>query len=73
MREVAAVVQPTAFMAVQGVPKYGAGLYVIQMPLGSDGLLGMIGVLGLCIALIASATIVFDRFPGRGMQAFASR
>ncbi|MEI6116429.1 MAG: NrfD/PsrC family molybdoenzyme membrane anchor subunit [Burkholderiales bacterium] len=61
------------FMAVQGVPKYGAGLYVVQMPLGGDGLLGMIGVLGLCIALISIVTIVFDRFPGRGIQVLALR
>ena len=61
------------FMAVQGVPKYGAGLYVFQMPLGGDGLLGMIGVLGLCVALIAFVTIMFDRFPSRAMQALALR
>jgi tetrathionate reductase subunit C len=61
------------FMAVQGVPKYGAGLYVFQMPLGGDGLLGIIGVFGLCIALISAVTIVFDRFPGHGIQALAAR
>ena len=61
------------FMAVQGVPKYGAGLYVVQMPLGGDGLLGMIGVLGLCIALISIVTIVLDHFPGRGVQVLALR
>ncbi|HBU13564.1 MAG TPA: tetrathionate reductase, partial [Gemmobacter sp.] len=27
------------FMGVQGVPKYGAGLYIYHMPLGGDGLL----------------------------------
>ena len=61
------------FMAVQGVPKYGAGLYVFQMPLGGDGLLGIIGVLGLCVALISAVTIVLDRFPGQGIQALAAR
>ena len=61
------------FMAVQGVPKYGAGLYVFQMPLGGDGLLGIVGVFGLCTALISAVTIVFDRFPGRGIQALAAR
>lgn len=48
------------FMAVQGVPKYGAGLYLYSMPLGSDGLLGMIGVLGLCIALIAMVSMAYQ-------------
>ena len=61
------------FMAVQGVPKYGAGLYVIRMPLGGDGLLGMIGVLGICVALITIATVVLDRFPGSGMQGLGVR
>ncbi|EJC65734.1 polysulfide reductase nrfd [Alcaligenes faecalis subsp. faecalis NCIB 8687] len=53
------------FMAVQGVPKYGAGLYLYTMPLGSDGLLGMLGVLGLCIALIAASTTLLSLFPAR--------
>ena len=56
------------FMAVQGVPTYGAGLYLYQMPLGSDGLLGMGGVLGLCVALVAIAAALLEHFPGRGMQ-----
>ena len=43
------------FMSVQGVPKYGAGL-LYDMPWGSDGLLGMAGVLGLCVALVAAVT-----------------
>src|SRR3546814_8572758 len=33
------------FMEAQEVPKYGAGLYLYKMPMGSDGLLGMLGVL----------------------------
>lgn len=44
------------FMGVQEVPKYGAGLYLYQMPLGGNGLLGMLGVLGLCVALVALVT-----------------
>lgn len=48
------------FMAVQGVPKYGAGLYLYSMPLGSDGLLGMVGVLGLCVALIAMVSMAYQ-------------
>lgn len=50
-------------MSVQGVPKYGAGLYLHSMPLGSDGLLGMIGVFGLCIALLSIITWFLDRYP----------
>lgn len=40
------------FMGVQGVPKYGAGLYMYHMPLGGDGLMGIIGISGLCIAVL---------------------
>ncbi|MEZ2721493.1 NrfD/PsrC family molybdoenzyme membrane anchor subunit [Paenalcaligenes hominis] len=50
-------------MSVQGVPKYGAGLYLHSMPLGSDGLLGMLGVFGLCTALLALVTWFIDRYP----------
>lgn len=53
------------FMAVQGVPKYGAGLYLYRMPLGSDGLLGILGVFGLCIALLSAATYLIARFPAK--------
>lgn len=50
-------------MSVQGVPKYGAGLYIHSMPLGSNGLLGMVGIFGLCIALLAIVTWFLDRYP----------
>lgn len=50
-------------MSVQGVPKYGAGLYIHSMPLGSNGLLGMVGVFGLCVALLAVITWFLDRYP----------
>ncbi|PLC52388.1 tetrathionate reductase [Pollutimonas nitritireducens] len=53
------------FMEAQEVPKYGAGLYLYSLPLGSDGLLGMAGVLGLCIALIAIATWLVSELRGR--------
>jgi tetrathionate reductase subunit C len=53
------------FMAVQGVPKYGAGLYLYRMPMGSDGLLGMLGVFGLCIALLSAVTYLIARFPAK--------
>ncbi len=59
------------FMSVQGVPKYGAGLYLYEMPWGSDGLLGMVGVLGLCVALITAVTWALEAYPARarGMAA----
>lgn len=53
------------FMGVQGVPKFGAGLYVYNMPLGGDGLLGMLGVLGLCVALVTAITWALEHFPAR--------
>lgn len=53
------------FMGVQGVPKFGAGLYLYHMPLGGDGLLGMVGVAGLCVALVAMATWALELFPAR--------
>ena len=53
------------FMGVQGVPKFGAGLYLYHMPLGGDGLLGMLGVAGLCVALVAMATWALELFPAR--------
>lgn len=39
-------------MDVQTVPKYGAGLYPYELPLGSDGLLGMLGTFGLWTAVL---------------------
>ena len=53
------------FMGVQGVPKFGAGLYVYRMPLGGDGLLGMLGVVGLCVALVTAITWALEYFPAR--------
>lgn len=50
-------------MSVQGVPKYGAGLYLQSMPLDSDGLMGMVGIFGLCVALLAAFTWLLYRFP----------
>lgn len=57
------------FMAVQGVPKYGAGLYLYNMPLGGDGLMGMLGVLGLVSAFIAVVTSLLTYFPSGYWQA----
>ncbi|WP_313295718.1 NrfD/PsrC family molybdoenzyme membrane anchor subunit [Diaphorobacter sp.] len=53
------------FMGVQGVPKYGAGLYVYHMPLGGDGLMGVLGVFGLCIALLTLVLWALELWPSR--------
>lgn len=53
------------FMSVQGVPKFGAGLYLYTMPLGGDGLLGIVGVAGLCVALVALVSWALELFPAR--------
>lgn len=53
----------TLLMGVQTVPKYGAGLYLQSLPLGSEGLLGMMGILGLFIAFAAVVTWFLDRYP----------
>ena len=60
------------FMGVQGVPKFGAGLYVYNMPLGGDGLLGIVGVFGLCVALLAAITLALEYFPARNAPAHPS-
>jgi len=51
--------------SLQGVPKFGAGLYLYSMPLGGEGLMGMLGVAGLCVALVAMATWALELFPAR--------
>ena len=53
------------FMGVQGVPKFGAGLYLYSMPLGGEGLMGMLGMAGLCVALVALTTWALELFPAR--------
>lgn len=53
------------FMGVQGVPKFGTGLYLYHMPWGGDGLMGMLGVAGLCVALVAMVTWALEAFPAR--------
>ena len=50
-------------MSVQSVPKYGAGLYLYTMPLGGDGLMGMVGMFGLCATLIAVLTFALSIYP----------
>lgn len=46
----------TLFIGGQEVPKTGAGFYSYQLPLGADGLLGMVGTFGLCVALFIALT-----------------
>lgn len=59
------------FMGVQGVPKFGAGLYLYSMPQGSDGLMGIVAVFGLCVAVVAAFVLAQEWFPSRDAQAAA--
>ena len=59
----------TILIGGQSIPKTGAGLYGYQLPLGGDGLLGIVGTLGLWIALLL---LMVDYLPWAG-HAFASR
>ena len=59
------------FMAVQTVPKFGAGLYLQGISWGGDGVLGMVGVFGLVAALIAIVTWGLFRFPPRAHTTLA--
>lgn len=47
-------------MDVQSVPKYGAGLYPYELPLGSDGLLGIVGIFGLWLAVLIILPSLFS-------------
>ena len=46
----------TVFIGGQSVPKTGAGLYEFHLPMGHDGLLGILGTGGLCLALFVAVT-----------------
>lgn len=59
----------TIFIGGQSIPKTGAGIYDYHLPLGGDGLLGIVGTLGLWIALLV---LMVDYLPWAG-QAFVSR
>lgn len=58
----------TIFIGGQSIPKTGAGYYDYHLPLGSDGLLGMVGTLGLWIALL----VLLLEFLPRAGQAYAA-
>ena len=42
----------TVFIGGQGIPKTGAGYYSYTLPLGHDGMLGIVGTAGLWIAIL---------------------
>lgn len=46
------------FMDGQRIPKTGAGFYDYGIPLGHEGWLGMLGTLGLCVALLVILTSI---------------
>lgn len=58
----------TVFIGGQTVPKTGAGLYVYELPLGHDGLLGIAGTLGLWlfITIVLAALLPGPASAGRG-------
>ena len=56
----------TIFIGGQSIPKTGAGAYDYHLPLGGDGLLGIVGTFGLWIALLV---LMIDYLPWAG-QAF---
>ena len=55
----------TIFIGGQAIPKTGAGLYDYQLPLGSDGLLGIAGTLGLWVVLLI---VMLDYLPWAGAK-----
>ncbi|HUY02457.1 MAG TPA: NrfD/PsrC family molybdoenzyme membrane anchor subunit [Rhodocyclaceae bacterium] len=59
----------TILIGGQSIPKTGAGFYDYHLPLGNDGLLGIVGTLGLWIALLL---LMVDYLPWAG-RAFANR
>ena len=48
------------FIDGQTVPKYGAGFYTYELPLGTEGLLGMLGVFGLWLFF---TIVVYELLP----------
>ncbi|THF67412.1 tetrathionate reductase [Pseudothauera nasutitermitis] len=56
----------TVFIGGQEVPKTGAGLYSYQLPLGPEGLLGIVGTAGLWVFILVLLTTVLplDRLAG---------
>ena len=62
----------TILIGGQDIPKTGAGLYDYQLPLGSDGLLGIVGTFGLWIALLI-LMINYLPWAGPAFDSVASR
>lgn len=60
----------TVFIGGQTVPKTGAGFYDYHLPLGSEGLAGIVGVLGLWVAAVAILTMLA---PWRAQGSAAAR
>ncbi|MEW5891020.1 MAG: NrfD/PsrC family molybdoenzyme membrane anchor subunit [Pseudomonadota bacterium] len=60
----------TVFIAGQEIPKTGAGFYSYQLPLGHDGLVGIVGTAGLWLFLFVLLTTVLP-WSGRDERAGA--
>jgi tetrathionate reductase subunit C len=48
----------TVFMGGQSIPKTGAGFYEVHLPLGPEGLAGILAAMGLWVAVIAILTML---------------
>ncbi len=46
------------FIDVQRVPKYGAGIYSYGLPIGHEGLIGIVGTFGLVVFLFISLSTI---------------
>ncbi len=53
----------TVFIGGQSVPKTGAGLYAYHLPLGHDGLLGIVGTFGLWLAVAIALAVLLPAAP----------
>ena len=58
----------TIFIGGQDIPKTGAGFYDYHLPLGPEGLLGIVGTAGLWLAVLILLTSVLPRLnPAKGV------
>ncbi|MBC7907670.1 MAG: polysulfide reductase NrfD [Rhodospirillaceae bacterium] len=58
----------TIFIGGQDIPKTGAGFYDYHLPLGPEGLLGIVGTAGLWLAVLILLTSVLPRSnPAKGV------
>lgn len=59
----------TVFIGGQEVPKTGAGFYQYHLPLGSEGLMGIIGTAGLWLVILLALTTLLPWSDSRNLSA----